>query len=42
VAANTRLAGHTSTRTTEVGYRRELRPLITTDAEIMDEVFGAS
>jgi integrase len=34
-----RLAGHASTRTTEVVYRRELRPLITTGAEIMDEVF---
>jgi integrase len=37
-----RLAGHTSTRTTEIVYRRELRPVITTGAEIMDEVFGAS
>jgi integrase len=37
-----RLAGHASTRTTEVAYRRELRPVITTGAEIMDEVFGAS
>jgi integrase len=37
-----RLAGHASTRTTEVVYRRELRPMITTGAEIMDEVFGAS
>jgi integrase len=37
-----RLAGHASTRTTEVVYRRELRPVITTGAEIMDEVFGAS
>ena len=35
-----RLAGHTSTRTTEVVYRRELRPVITTGAEIMDEVFS--
>ena len=34
-----RLVGHTSTRTTEVVYRRELRPVITTGAEIMDEVF---
>lgn len=34
-----RLAGHTSARTTEVVYRRELRPVITTGAEIMDEVF---
>jgi integrase len=37
-----RLAGHASTRTTEVVYRRELRPVITTGAEIMDEVFGRS
>ena len=35
-----RLAGHASTRTTEVVYRRELRPVITTGAEIMDDVFG--
>ena len=34
-----RLAGHASTRTTEVVHRRELRPVITTGAEIMDEVF---
>ena len=31
-----RLAGHASTRTTEIVYRRELRPVITTGAEIMD------
>jgi integrase len=37
-----RLAGHASTRTTEVVYRRELRPVITTGAEIMDEIFGRS
>jgi integrase len=35
-----RLAGHASTRTTEVVYRRELRPVITTGAQIMDEIFG--
>jgi integrase len=34
-----RLAGHTSTRTTEVVYRRELRPVLTTGAEIMDSLF---
>jgi hypothetical protein len=34
-----RLVGHASTRTTEVVYRRELRPIITTGAEIMDDVF---
>jgi integrase len=37
-----RLAGHASTRTTEVVYRRELRPVITTGAEIMDQIFTAS
>jgi integrase len=37
-----RLVGHSSTRTTEVVYRRELRPVITTGAEIMDNVFKAS
>ena len=35
-----RLVGHASTRTTEIVYRRELRPVITTGAEIMDELFG--
>jgi integrase len=35
-----RLVGHASTRTTEVVYRWELRPVITTGAEIMDDVFG--
>jgi hypothetical protein len=35
-----RLAGHASTRTTEVVYRRELRPVITTGAQIMDRIFG--
>ena len=37
-----RLAGHASTRTTEIVYRRELRPVITTGAEIMDELFAGS
>ena len=37
-----RLAGHASTRTTEIVYRRELRPVITTGAEIMDELFSAT
>jgi integrase len=37
-----RLVGHASTRTTEVVYRRELRPVITTGAEIMDELFTGS
>jgi len=35
-----RLAGHATTRTTEIVYRRELRPVITTGAEIMDKVFA--
>jgi hypothetical protein len=35
-----RLVGHSSTRTTEVVYRRELRPVITTGAEIMDKIFA--
>jgi integrase len=34
-----RLAGHASTRTTEVVYRRELRPVLTTGAEIIDTIF---
>jgi integrase len=37
-----RLAGHASSRTTEIIYRRELRPVITTGAEIMDELFTAT
>ena len=37
-----RLAGHSSSRTTEVVYRRELRPVITTGAEVMDKIFRAS
>jgi integrase len=35
-----KLAGHSSTRTTEVVYRRELRPVLTAGAEAMDRVFG--
>jgi integrase len=34
-----RLAGHASSRTTGVIYRRELRPVITTGAEVMDQIF---
>jgi integrase len=37
-----RLAGHSSSRTTEVVYRRELRPVLTTGAEAMDKLFEAS
>jgi integrase len=36
----TRLPGHSSSRTTETIYRRELRPVITTGAEIMDQLFA--
>jgi len=36
-----RLVGHRSTRVTETVYRRELRPVITTGAEAMDQIFGA-
>ena len=34
-----RFAGHSSSRTTEVVYRRELRPVLTTGAEVMDTIF---
>jgi integrase len=37
-----RLAGHATIRTTEIVYRRELRPVITTSAEIMDQLFTAT
>jgi hypothetical protein len=33
-----RLVGHASTRTTEIVYRRELRSVITTGTEIMDQL----
>ncbi len=36
-----RLAGHQQTSTTKLVYRRELRPVITTGAEIMDRIFSA-
>ncbi len=35
-----RLAGHSNTRTTETIYRRELRPVISTGAAVMDRIFG--
>lgn len=35
-----RVAGHKQTSTTELVYRRELRPVITTDAEVMGRVFA--
>jgi hypothetical protein len=39
VEETARLAGHVSSRATEVIYRRELRPVITTGAEVMDQIF---
>jgi hypothetical protein len=35
-----RLAGHNRTATTELVYRRELRPVITTGAEVMDRILS--
>ena len=35
-----RVAGHRQTSTTELVYRRELRPVIATGAELMDKVFS--
>jgi integrase len=35
-----RLAGHSNTRTTETIYRRELRPVISSGAMVMDRIFG--
>ena len=35
-----RIAGHSGTRTTEVVYRRELRPILTIGAEAMDRLFN--
>jgi integrase len=35
-----RLAGHASSRTTEVIYRREIRPVLVKGAEVMDQLFG--
>jgi integrase len=35
-----RLAGHSSSRTTEVIYRREIRPVLVKGAEVMDRLFG--
>jgi len=34
-----RLVGHSTTSTTETVYRRQLRPVISTGAEVMDNVF---
>jgi integrase len=35
-----RLAGHSTTRTTELVYRKELRPVLTSGAEVMDAIFS--
>src|SRR5215469_1305980 len=35
-----RVVGHKQTSTTELVYRRELRPVITTGAELMDKIFA--
>jgi len=37
-----RLVGHSNTSTSETAYRKELRPVIGTGAEIMDSVFKIS
>jgi len=37
-----RLAGHNRTATTELVYRHELRPVITTGAEVMDRILNTS
>ena len=36
-----RVVGHKQTSTTELVYRRELRPVITTGAELMDKIFAS-
>jgi integrase len=36
-----RLAGHSSSRTTETIYRKELRPVLVKGAEVMDQIFPA-
>jgi integrase len=36
-----RVVGHRQTSTTELVYRRELRPVITTGAELMDKIFAS-
>jgi len=37
-----RLVGHSSTNVTETVYRHQLRPVITTGAEVMDKLFSGS
>jgi integrase len=41
VAEIARLAGHANSRTTEIVYRKELRPVITAGAEAMDRLLAA-
>jgi integrase len=36
-----RLAGHSSSRTTEVVHRKQLRPVLQTGATVMDGIFSA-
>ena len=38
--AITRLVGHGSTKVTETVYRRQLRPVLTGRAEVMDTLFA--
>ena len=35
-----RLVGHSSTLVTQTGYRHELRPVVTSGAEMMDRIFA--
>jgi integrase len=37
-----RLAGHTSTRTTEIVYRHQLRPVMEKGAQALDQLFGST
>jgi hypothetical protein len=37
-----RLVGHSSASTTDIVYRRELTPVLTTGAEIMDIIFATA
>jgi len=37
-----RLAGHTNSRTTELVYRHQLRPIMEKGAEALDELFGGA
>lgn len=37
-----RLVGHSGSNTTERVYRKQLRPVITEGAEVMDDIFGGS